>query len=229
MHEFYLLTTASYRQEDVWYDSEIFATVGEELVSREDLEISSSDATIKAGKERAPLAKVANLARRFAELSLASLIPADFVILDGTLEPTWKNEEKYLSRLGNNVCALAKSCSLFTVLGNNPAILLGKNGISGCWSYFVDGKTYFVKLHPESRHVFRFEGNTEALHFLLGNSSDPLFLGYPYGLVLADQRARVSNLEKNSLRMRFLLDGQNREIVEYLRASDAHEILDSLG
>ena len=93
----------------------------------------------------------------------------------------------------------------------------------------IKEKTSFVKLHPQAKHVFRFEGDEEILPLLIYNSNDALFLGYPYGLILIDKIARVSNQEKNSLRMKFLLNKENKEISEYLRTADAHSILDNLG
>ena len=176
--------------------------------------------------ERAPITKVANIARRFAELKLATQIKSDFIILDGTLEKTFNQEEKYLTLLPFNVSVLAKTSSLFTTLGNSPVVLLNKIGPQGCWCYFVNDTTAFVKLHSQARHVFRFEGNKEILPLLLENSSDALFLGYPYGLIFADKVARVSDEEKQALRMKFLLCKENREIVDYLQATNAHSILD---
>lgn len=221
--EFYLFTKAKYFDNDLYYESKIF---GDKLIDENDLLISSNDSTIKTGSERAPISKITNMARRFAELSLANYLQSDYIVLDGTLEPTFKNEEKYLSE---KLSALAKSSSLFTTSGNSPVILLNKIGLDGCWSYFVENKTYFVKLNEKAKHVFRFEGNKEVLHYLIDNSNDALFLGYPYGLIFVDKIARVSNSEKNSLKMNFLLRKDNQEIVEYLSTSNAHEILDSLG
>lgn len=253
--EFYLLTTARYVNDnlingnlangDLIYESKMFCSnSGDKLVAEKDLLISSTDPTIKAGIERAPISKISSMARRFAELSMASQVAsgaasqteADFVVIDGTLEQTYKNEEIYLGRLNAKVCSLAKSSSLFTVSGNSPAVLLNKLGLSGCWRYFVDKNgaeqnyfNYFVKLHEKAKHVFRFMGDKEALPYLAGNSSDALFLGYPYGLIAADKLARISNEEKNSLRMNFLLRSENKEIAEYLNTANVHEILDRMG
>ncbi len=234
--EFYLLTTAKYLENDLWYESKIF---GDRLIDEKDLLISSNDSSIKNGLERAAIGKVANTARRLAELSLAAEIEADskadFVVLDGTLEPTFKQEEKYVAKLSENTCALAKSCSLFTVSGNSPVVLLNKIGLEDgaasdkCWSYFLEGKTHLVKLNEKAKHVFRFEGNPEELGYLTGNCKDALFLGYPYGLIFADKMARVSNEEKKALQINFLFRKENKEIAEYLTTSDAHSILDGMG
>lgn len=227
-HEFYLLTTAKYENNDLVYESKIFPVGNGSLLDANDLQISSSDATFRSGVERAPITKVSDLARRFAELALCRKVDADIIVLDGILEPSLRNEEKYLSQLPSNVCALAKSSSLFTASGNSPAVLLNKLGPEGCWSYMVENNTYFVKLHPLAKHVFRFTGNKEALPILKENSTDALFLGYPYGLIAVDRLARVSNEEKRNLRMNILLKAENKEIAEYLSSTNAHDILDNL-
>ncbi len=237
-NEFYLFTKAVWKNNDLFYESLIFPLPKapgqkEKLIEENDVAISSSDSTLRIGHERAPLARVASLARRFAELALARQVTAtraaNFVILDGTLEATFTGEEKFLQQLPLTVAALAKTSSLFTTSGNNPIVLLGKLAPPACWSYLVEHHTYFVRLHPQARHVFRFEGNQEVLPFLVEQSQDAVFLGYPYGLILADQLARVSKAERNSLQMNFLLRKENKEIVEYLQATNAHEILDRLG
>ncbi|MEK6969809.1 MAG: hypothetical protein AABW48_05265 [Nanoarchaeota archaeon] len=226
-HEFYVLTTAVYRNGEIWYEGKVF---GSDLIEEADLLVSSYDSSIKSGNERGPISKVAGMARRFAELKLAQKIKTDYVLLDGTLEITLKNEEKYMAGLGKNVAALAKTCSLFTTCGNNPAVLLQKlSSFQQAWSYLADNNNSFVKLHPRAKHVFRFQGNLEILPFLVNGSSDPLFLGYPYGLILADKLARVSEEERKSLKMQLLLNKENREFTEYLSTTNAHEILDNLG
>lgn len=236
-HEFYLLTYAKAGlgsgSNDLMYFSKIFpVTEGFNLLDEEELTISSEDSSIKEGWERAPIAKVANMARRFSELRLAKRLAlqnySDYFLLDGVLEPTFKREETILSELSNNVCGLAKSCSLFTMQGNSPVALFSNLGPSSVWSYFLDKNCYFVKLHDKAKHIFRFEGDVSVLPHLLANSEDALFLGYPYGLIFADRMARVSNVEKDSLRMKFLLDKKNEALLKYLNSSNAHEILDSL-
>ncbi len=226
-NEFYLFTRAKEIEGKLFYLSKLFP-LGDKLIQEDDLLIDSNDPTIRAGIERAPISRVTNIARRFAELSLATQVKADFVILDGTLEPTFKNEEKYLTKLPENICSLAKTSSLFTTSGNSPIILLNKISLQDCWSYFLENKTYFVKLHQKAKHVFRFEGNPEALPHLIKNSQDPLFLGYPYGLIFADKLARISNTERNSLKTKFLLKKENREILNYLNTTNAHDILDTI-
>ena len=223
-HEFYLLTTARYERGTLLYESKIF---GDRIIDENDLLISSEDSSIRIGMERAPISRVSSMARRFAELSLAKKVEAEVVVLDGTMETTFRNEEKYLN-LPENVCSIAKSSSLFTTSGNSPTVLLNQISPEGCWSYLVEGNSYFVKLHPGSKHVFRFMGDKEYLSLLSENSKDALFLGYPYGLIAVDKFARVSNSEKNTMRMNLLLRDENKKLADYLSTSDAHQILDNI-
>ncbi|MBR9683178.1 hypothetical protein GOV03_01425 [Candidatus Woesearchaeota archaeon] len=224
-NEFYLFTKAKWVNDDLHYESQMFP-LNEKLINEEDLFISSNHPTIKNGTERASISKVSNMARRFAELSLASKLQVDFIILDGTLTPTFQNEDQFLQKLPKNTSAIAKSSQLFTVSGNSPSVLLNKLGPIGCWSYQLNAQTHFIKLHQQAKHVFRFEGSTEVLPYLIPNSQDPLFLGYPYGLIFADQFARITNQEKSSLKTKFLL--QIPEIKDYLSTTNAHDILDSI-
>ena len=57
---------------------------------------------------------------------------------------------------------------------------------------------------------------------------DPVFIGYPYGLVEADRIARISNQEKESLKTMFLVKLRNKNIEKYLSSVNAHEILDRI-
>ncbi len=236
LNEFYVLITAKTEDtkqgKELVYEAKIFQQLGEQLVNPELLSISSQDSSIKTGSERAPIKKVAQMARRFGELNYAKKLAhknySDYFILDGSLDPTYKNEETIIRDLPNNIAALAKSSSLFTQQGNSPNILLSNIGPLGIWSYFVEGKTYLVKLHENAKHVLRFDGNKEILLSMTQNTVDPIFLGYPYGLIFIDRIARVSKQEKESLKITFLLNKENEEIAKYLSTTNAHEILDSI-
>ncbi len=226
--EFFLLTYALPHANDLWYQSVIFSQE-EQLFSPKLLFVSSNDPLLKEGKERAPCSKIVSMARRFAELALASQLDTDFVVLDGTLDASYPHEEELLQRLGKNCSAVAKSSTLLTASGNSSTLLLHRHGPREPWVYPIDEVTSFVKLHPQAKHVFRFEGNQDVLPYLLLHSADAVFLGYPYGLLFADWLARVSNHEKKALSLRFLLDKENKGIVDYLTTLNAHAILDTIG
>lgn len=232
-NDFYLLTYTKNFNNDIFYFSKIFPLNNSQpLIQEDQLTISSNDKTIKDGINRAPIQKVINMARRFAELNLTKKLAdenfSDYFVLDGTLEPSFNNENQLIFQLPNNVSALAKSSSLFTEKGNNPNSLLSKLSPLSVWSYNLYDNNFFVKLHSKSKHVFRFEGDKNIISALVSNCNDPLFFGYPYGLIFVDLMARVSNQEKESLKMSFLLNKKNKEIIQYLNIGNAHEILDNI-
>ena len=233
--EFYVLTTAQ-GGSDITYKAEIFSDE-EKLLDEQDLLFPSMDPTIRNGTERADISRIGSVARRFAELAFASTLDSDFVIIDGTLEPTLTKEQNYLSKLPSNVAALAKTASLFTVKGNTAASLLNELGPTSAWHYPImeqDRRSIsFVKLHPKSDYVFRFEtfGSKDVLPVVAAHSRDSVFRGYPYGLIWADKNARVSKQEASMLKTQFLLKlGRNIDrIKKYLSAANAHDVLDSIG
>ncbi|MBW2989306.1 hypothetical protein KY358_03230 [Candidatus Woesearchaeota archaeon] len=169
-------------------------------------------------------------------------------------------EALYEKAAGNkiHVCALSKTSNLFTETGNAFLPVLGRKAPEGAWYYHPIAEIkneshkadmYAVRLHRNSRYIFKLEifnersgesrsekcnkKNGDAggiISLLSSNSTDPVFLGYPYGLVEADARARISDKEKDYLKTRFLagLKGDTKAIAEYLRALDAHSVLDSI-
>ena len=94
---------------------------------------------------------------------------------------------------------------------------------------------FFIKFHDKSTHVFKFEifnvqkaKAEETIRELANNCIDPIFIGYPYGLVEADRIARVSNNEKESLKTMFLVKLKSKNIEKYISSANAHEILDRI-
>ncbi len=227
--EFFLLTTSINKKEDHWFESKIFSE-NKNLIREEDLLVSSQDHHLKNGTQAAKVSQALSMARRLAELALAAKIDADFILIDGNLKKTLPKEEEFLLRLPRKVAALAKSSSRFTASGNSPAVFLNKFSPTGCWGYLMEEGDYFVKLQEKSKHVLPFEikdkEGLEMLPYLLPQCNDATFPGYPYGLILADRLARVSNEEKRILQSKILLDKKNEDILSYLSTLDAHDILD---
>lgn len=224
-------------------------------IKLDEISFSSFDHTLMNGINRAEISSAANAIRRFMELKLAKLVSdgklADIIVLDGNLQSTLTNENKYLNEMyesciKNNtvLSALSKTNSLFTENGNLLSAVLSNISKLPSWFYYPiaeinnhnhKAEMFFVKLHDKSRHVFRFEifnvqksKAEEAISILASNSTDPIFLGYPYGLVEADRMARVSNTERESLKTMILVKLRNRNIEKYLSAVNAHEILDKI-
>ena len=93
---------------------------------------------------------------------------------------------------------------------------------------------FFAKLHKNSSRIFRFEIFKEQkpelntiFSILANNSKDPVFLGYPYGLIEADKLARVSNDEADLLRSSLGIRLEKSQISSF-NQRNAHNILDSI-
>jgi len=130
--------------------------------------------------------------------------------------------------------------------GNSIANALSKFNIQGKWLYHPiaeiksnghKAEMAFVKLHEKSKYIFRFELYkeqkqciNEVISLIANNCKDPVFIGYPYGLIEADKNARISNQEKDMLLTLFSTKfGKDWEkIKESLSNIDAHEILDNI-
>jgi len=228
-------------------------------LDKNDLLLSSLDETIKQGITRANISNMSNVIRRFSELKTAINIidllnDSSILVLDGSLQCTFTNEKKYFYELYKKavekkiiICGLSKTTTLMTDKGNSIANALNKFSQKGKWFYqpVADIKSNqhkaemaFVKFHESSKHIFRFEIYKEqkeyisaVINLLASNCKDPVFIGYPYGLIEADKNARISNQEKDMLLTLFSAKfGKDWEKVkESLSNIDAHEVLDSIG
>lgn len=234
--EAYVLVTSSGLSGSIIYSAKVFAVKGDVSgLVPEVITVDSEDQMFRSGVQRAPIAKLVGMTRHFLELGLARDIsikfPESVTVMDGTLDANYPNEAKLVADLSSNVCALAKSSSLFTSGGGSPTVVLSKicPFKGNPWIYSFSNSLHFVKLHPKSNHIFRFSGLSESAALLLELSSDPIFLGYPYGLILVDRLARISEKEKSRLRAQFLLRKELAGLKEFLATQDAHGILDQMG
>lgn len=251
--EFFAFVRAVNKNNEICYQASIIGLENSNFL--DEITFNSFDPTLMLGINRAEITNVANAIRRFAELIIAKSISderlADLIVLDGNLQSTITNENKYLNELfescGKNeviLTALSKTTSLFTENGNLLSAVL--SGMSGIDSWFYNpiadinnknhqAEMYFVKFHEKSKHVFRFEifnkqksRGEETINILARSCVDPIFIGYPYGLVEADRIARVSNSEKESLKTILLVKLNSKKIEKYLSSRNAHEILDKI-
>jgi hypothetical protein len=213
------------------------------------------DKSITSGIERAKPSRVADIIRRYFELSIAvfslsKIGKDDFIVLDGTLQCAFPGESYFLDALyemagkkGVYVCALAKTSSLITKRGKSLVPLLVEMSPISEWCYYPlvkienplhKAEMYVLKLNSGSNYAFRFEVCSSIksdvpriINALQSNSRDYSFPGYPYGLIDADKFAQVTNEEKSSLRaMLFSESGRSSLRLLGLEASlDAHGIL----
>ena len=251
--EIFAFTQALSQNNEIYYKTSFFSTGNS--IELEEISFSSFDNTLMHGVNRAEIGGVANAIRRFAELKLAKIVAekkiAGMIVLDGNLQATITNENNYLSGLyescmKNNIIltALSKTTSLFADDGSLLSVVLGNMGAFPIWFYHPvaeinnqshKAEMFFVKFHEKSKHIFRFEifknqkiKAEEAISELACSCIDPIFIGYPYGLVEADRIARISNNEKESLKTMFLVKLRNKNVEKYLSSVNAHEILDRI-
>ena len=256
--EFYAFISSKNIGNELFYNVDFIGMNNEALPNKDDLLLNSLDETIKSGITRASVSNVANVIRRFSEIKAAmniigSLENNDIIVLDGSLQCTFTNEKKYFEELYKKaiekniiICGLSKTTTLMTDKGNSISNALNKYNIKGKWFYHhiaeIKSSSHkaemaFVKLHEKSKYMFRFEiykeqkeKLIETISLLSSNCKDPVFIGYPYGLIEADKNARISNQEKGMLLTLFSTKfGKDWEPVkESLSNVNAHDILDKI-
>lgn len=202
--------------------------------------ILDNDQELRLGRERASLATVAGLARFCLECRLARKWREEqhctFVVRDGSLVPNNAyEEEEFKELLQKGVAGLSKTNTLTTTTGTSVSATLLAHGPKEPWIYTLGtarGVSFsVVKLHARAEHAFRLDTNTDVATVaaaLAVVATDPVFPGYPYPLVEADQQARVSKRELELLKTRFMVEAGPRwkELQLLARGSDAHGILD---
>ena len=212
------------------------------------------DDSLSFGKNRVTPSSIADAARRFMEINTAKKLCEElnrgFIVLDGNLDPTVTGESEKLNSLfetalknNNSICGLSKTTSLITNAGKSIPAVLDNLKNEGKWYYtnlikikenkFPD--IIVVKLHQNSKYIFRLDiKNKQEIKTLMStlskNSKDPVFLGYPYGLIEADNFARVSNREIDIIRTQILtkLGSDIKKIRPHLNTANAHSILDNI-
>lgn len=191
-----------------------------------------------------------------ASVLMHELSSGDVVILDGSLSCMCTQEEEVLQQLLSHadastisVVALSKTSETVTTDGNSFASVLQQQCSLPRWMYTPAGKfsftpslgkgiVSFVKLHERSQHIFRLDTleklsidqRKQTAEILASNATDPVFYGYPYGLIKADVFARIGNDEKEYLLTKFLVHaGKHAEkLRQLMHATNAHGILDKI-
>ncbi|MBW2966531.1 DNA double-strand break repair nuclease NurA [Candidatus Woesearchaeota archaeon] len=252
--EFYVLIYAFNENSKLKYKTELF---GDDILDNPVFD--SMDKTITNGQQRADIAKIGGICRRFSEISFVKnmineLSHGDIIVLDGSLRCCVTNEKEYMQELydkaaekGIIVSALAKTSRVFSDQGGCFITELNKFRFNGAWYYYpvvelndpnYQARISFVKLNEKSNYIFNFEqykGQEDKVKEVVGllnkNSNDAVFPGYPYGLILADKLARISNKERDYLLTMFQIKAGKEwnKIKEHLNVLDAHDILDNIG
>ena len=245
--EAYALISSSASAKDVQYTAEILPLRGEWNTLNQ-ISFDSLDETVRIGIKRSSPSSIVGIARRFAELQLAEsvmqkLSQGDMFVLDGSLQKNYTNEDALISKLRETslknaitVVGFSKTNPILTTANSSFAPFLSHK--KGKWFYSPVGTSLqgapfisFARLHEKSAHVFMMDSFQELKpeHYaaLAAYAHDPVFLGYPYGLVEADRAARVTQQEAISLQTQ-LGERLGRDSHNALTSKNAHGILDKI-
>lgn len=228
---------------------------GDDFLGFKDLEIDSESLKEETEYVDPKKSTIDQIRRTFefkAMLSYAreNNIKHAIFISDGSIIPTNNMDKKAVNNLitytKENNCALigiSKSTQMQTTAQRSLAELVNIRSEKNKMFYFGPVAQYtneneitigFAKLHPRSDNIFRidFAGDKDKIKKILEGiakiSMEPTFLGYPYGLIIADRLARVNNEEINFLRTKLesMLDDKEKRII--LRRN-SHSFLDQMG
>ena len=183
--EFYSVTMSDFRNDEIFYDTQIFPLRVEfEGLIPEDrhLSFSSVDRTITLGTQRADIRHVASVARRFAEWEFAKYVVenelenGDLIVHDGSLQTSLTNEQTYMARALKAAVekavifvGISKTSTLFTTTGLSLLGAVQKLAedykVKGPWCIPIarvanvqhNAFIYVVKLHESANYVFRYE------------------------------------------------------------------------
>ncbi len=206
----------------------------------------------------AALGKAAGDIRRLCEIAAAKWAAKELgknktaeklVVLDGTLEAFTETERKEILQLiaeakesNAAVGALAKTCSLLTTSGDSVIAATENIAKESGYLCLANGKTgkhnaavAVARLNSNSSHLFRVESAgdvKELLSALKSQSNDLAFPGYPYGLIMADRLARISNNESELLKTKITAmaaaSSKLKMLISHAKSLDAHGVLDRM-
>lgn len=245
--EGYLLVFPKKMENTIYYVTKAYG----ELKDFPELILSPKELPQKNGTSTTNLSIVGDLFRSLYEIHFATkqLEHDATIVFDRALLPENGFEEEAFTELYEHaknknaiVCGVNKTTTLLCNTGESIVTHLEAFQQKGSWLYknvFAthdikhNATTNFVKLHPKANYIFRFEiaaqnkeNAEEVVASLASISNDAAFIGYPYGLIVADQFARVSNREKELLQTLFF---QYVGTDFATHAVDAHGILDGMG
>jgi hypothetical protein len=196
--------------------------------------------------------RTAEIYRRINEINLANILLEQYqnsaIILDGSLNSQYNdiNEKNMLNDLIKNsknsnseILGLIKTNREKNPNGNTLFKEINVNSpLNKTWITEIKEKNnvYYTysKLHRNSEYIFKIEFTKkekikDIVSGLISNSSDPIFQGYPYGLILADKFAKVSKEELNFKKMKVnnLLDN-NKNLKIELNTLNIHDKIDNI-
>ncbi len=229
-----------YKSQSGEYDVRIF-DIDKSGIYEEEMTINEDEI-----EEREKIKGIGSYLRRIGEWLIIERImdKCDIVVRDGSLQTGQKGEYRYADRIFEKnaiIAGLSKTCSILTTKGYSLIASIHhlslRNGIKAPWYYnpiarditTIKGDMFVAKLHPRSSYAFRCEVYPEnyadeVFGALASISKDPVFLGYPYGLIDADINARISDEEAKMYKM-ILYDNADEFSRLESNAMNAHDII----
>lgn len=195
--------------------------------------IDARDSSLTTGKKPIEPCIAVLHVRKLLELEhifkiTESLRETDIIIRDGDFEEGPFVEE-LISKIKEQkpfVLGVSKTSTILTDSGEAAVEVLLKLGPDSSWVY-NNSSPCFVKFHAVSDYVFKVEFindfNINSLNCIASLCSDPVFLGYPYGLVAVDALARVNSSWVDVYRSLF-----ESVVGVSLMSRDAHDILNKI-
>ena len=234
------------------YEAKFFNSNLDGMLDGNTLEFQTGELAASGNGEA--MGKAAEIIRKLAELAAARWAAqklgdsVNAIVLDGTLETFGSKEQKGMELLkaeaatkGMHLGAVAKTCSLLTGSGSSLIATAeeasnGRTGLLAVAEGMAErhmAKIAVAKLNSSATHLFRIECCTDMGKFaaeLAAQSNDLAFPGYPYGLMMADRFARISDsdTELTKAKMMATADGELKGLMNQAKALDAHSILDNI-
>ena len=198
---------------------------------------------LRQGSRPAQPERIGELVRRIAELELLArmsqnLSSASLLVLDGELEAQTVFEQPFLEQAMRSagkrmlfLAGLSKTSRLLTNTGQSALAVLAQQGPPNAWLYAPAQQskpaTGVVKLHAKSNHVFRLDTERHADMQMVASqlatfATDAQLPGYPYGLIAADQLAKISVAEARVEQQAFMAVSE-KSLKPFLAALDAHQ------
>lgn len=241
--EYYILVKMVEKDDGLKYKIEFLNYKDQEL--HLNVFFNPFDKNLMEGNNRITPQRIAQHYRKLLELDIiSSIIPllnkGDLIVRDGDLAFEEEEECKIFEKIKKEVLlkeitltGLSKTTTIITNTGQSIINTLMKLTELTEWNYealnYNAIKIFFAKLNKKSRHAFRIDileqqDADTAISLLKQNSTDITFPGYPYGLIEADNFARVSLKETENIKTIFL--AQNQEFLEQqITSQNAHDLI----
>lgn len=246
--DYFVLINSIKKENSIIYQAEIY---------KEDKLIDSIQYELSKNNEQLKPENIINNIRRIYEIrevtNISNLIKPDgIIVLDGNLCTKDEIEQGELNKAYERIkekqlilTAISKTSSILTDTGVNLVGYINNLEDNNTkWIYHPicinnnplhKAEIIIAKLHEKNEFAFIIDIFNENKHKiqeicsqLATNSKDPVFLGYPYGLIDADKQARCQNQEQSYLQTRLLQSKDSKKIRKLINTNKAHDILDSI-